>query len=144
MSYNIVKVKQFLKSKGGNPQFDVIQRRDKGESWNAHFESGNKELDFKYVKTIIPETEDGLIQIVKRISDDRIFHQGDLVEGTESGTCFIVSFSEDLIHCKVVFLDEEEYELEINDIESLEDLIADDIEAAYEADLGEDEEETTD
>lgn len=144
MTYNIKTVKQFLKSRGGAPQFDVIQRRDKGESWDAHFESGNKELDFKYVKTIISETDDGLIQIVKRISDDKIFHQGDLVEGTESGTCFIVSFCEDLIHCKVVFLDQEEFELEINDIESLEDLIAGDIEAAYEADFSEDEEETTD
>ena len=126
MERKIKKVKDFLKD--GPPQFDVILRRGKGEPMKISIHSQSKELKMDYTEMIYPQPEgEGLIKIAKRISDDSLFHISDLVETKDIGTCFIIGFSEDLIHCIVTNgieqknnIDEMKVEVQINDIEAYE------------------------
>jgi len=101
MSHKIKSVKEFIKD--GPPQFDIILRREKGEPVEFSVSSASEELKLDYFEMVYPEPgSEGLIKIVKRISDDAIFHTNDMVESKDIGSCFIVKFSEDLIHCFVL------------------------------------------
>lgn len=122
MEYKIQNVKDFLKN--GPPQFDVIVRREPGKSLAYKVHSATEDLDFKHEKMILPP-KDGIIQIVKRISDDHLFHQGDMVEIDKIGTCFVFEFSEDLIHCSIADLfDQKETTVEINQLIIVEEVEA--------------------
>jgi hypothetical protein len=101
MSHKIKSVKEFLKD--GPPQFDIILRREKGEPVVFHVSSTSEEIKLNYTESVLPEPgSEGLIKIVKRISDDAIFHTNDMIEAKEIGSCFIIGFSEDRIHCTVL------------------------------------------
>jgi len=101
MEHKIKTIREFIKD--GPPQFDVILRRDKGEPVQFSVSSESKEIDLEYIEMIYPEpTSDGLIKIVKRISDDAVFHTNDMVEVKGVGSCFIIKFEEDLINCYVL------------------------------------------
>ena len=117
-NHKIKKVKEFLTE--GIPQFDVIARHDPGKNIDMEVISGNEELIFKHTETLAPSSEEGIIHIVKRISDDQVFHQSDMVEAGDIGSCFIVEFKEDLIHCVVVVIFEQDDEakkiVEINQL----------------------------
>jgi hypothetical protein len=79
-----------------------------------------------------PENGNGIIQIVKRISDDTVFHQSDMVEAVDVGSCFIIEFKEDLIHCAVASLFEQApIIVEINQLTAHE-LVADELIDDYE------------
>lgn len=98
--HKIKKIKEYLKS--GRPQFDIINRREPGKNVEFDFKSGTSELDFEYRDTLFPpDNAEGIIQIVKRISDDQIFHQTDMVEVDGFGSSFLVEFKEDLVHCVI-------------------------------------------
>lgn len=104
MGYNILNVKDFLKN--DSPQFDVVLRHEQGESVSMEFGSDSEELEFAFKETIKPELSDkGVIKAVRRINDSQDLSTGDWVE-CEDGSCFILSFSEDRIHCDVVTVDE--------------------------------------
>lgn len=117
--YKIKTVKEYLKE--GPPQFDVILRRESGKVINVAIsihpdmveESGGAR-NFHFVLHP-PENGSGIIQIVKRISDDAVFHQSDMVEDKNGSTCYILEFKEDLIHVLVAFMfDQEPCLIEIN------------------------------
>jgi len=104
MDYNILNVKDFLRN--DSPQFDVILRHENGESVNMEFGSDSEELDFNFKEEIKPESpEQGVIKIVRRAFDAQILRTGDWVE-CEEGSCFILRFYEDKIHCDVITVDE--------------------------------------
>jgi hypothetical protein len=64
-----------------------------------------------------PENGQGIIQIVKRISDDVVFHQSDMVEAENLGSVFIIEFKEDLIHVVISSLfDQKPTLVQIKDI----------------------------
>lgn len=119
MDSKIKTIKEFLSN--GPPQFDIILRRDKGRVVtislpSSLFSNSKQETIFS------PESGNGIIQIVKRISDDKIFHQFLFVNSKSIGTCFILEFSEDLIHCVVIGISgKEDFKktVEINDLELL-------------------------
>lgn len=98
MEKRIKKVRDYFKN---GSQFDIILRRELEKSCDAHIlESNEFYADFRKEIGVSSETE-GAIQIVKRICDDKVFHKGDMIESKQFGTCFIIEFSEDLIHCSV-------------------------------------------
>ena len=101
MTRKIKTVKEFLKT--GAAQFDIILRRGKGEPVEFSVRSEGEDLKLAYTEMIYPEPgSEGLIKIVKRISDDEIFHTNDMVEAEGLGSCFILQFNEDLVHCTVL------------------------------------------
>jgi hypothetical protein len=117
--YKIKTIKEYLKE--GPPQFDIILRREAGKVVHVSILSGDELEELGGNRTISnmtlhpPENGNGIIQIVKRISDDQIFHQQDMVEADGVGSCFIVEFKEDLIHCAVANLfDQTPIVVEIN------------------------------
>lgn len=123
--YKIKTVKEFVKE--GPAQFDVILRRDIGKIVNInihmHPDTANELSEAKKVDMILspPENGKGIIRIVKRISDDVIFHQSDMVEATNIGSCFIIEFKEDLINVSVASLfDQEPTIIEINELTAQE------------------------
>lgn len=93
-------------------QFDIIQRSDPGKACDLSISSN----DFKFHFCAALFDSDGVIRIVKRISDDVLFYNGDMVELNDVGSVFIVSFKNDCIHCMVVDMDKKEYVVEINDL----------------------------
>lgn len=94
----IKKIKDYIKE--GPPQFDVILRLDAGKTVDVHVMSGKKDI---VNRTLVPpESGEGIIKIVKRINDDVVFHQSDMVDVENCESCFIVEFHEDLINCTVV------------------------------------------
>jgi len=112
----VKKINEFIAQSG--VQFDIILRRESGESFNFHVK-GPEEfpeiLDYK--ETIFSTHEhEGIIRIIKRVCDDSVFHQSDIVEIEGVGTCFIVEFCEDLIHCFVVDLDNTKRKVEVNNL----------------------------
>jgi hypothetical protein len=114
----------------GPPQFDVIQRREVGKTFNYKVLSTSDDLEFNYEETIQPPDNGlGIIWIVKRISDDQLFHQGDMIEVQEIGSCFVTEFKEDRIHCVVVGLFEQApIEVEVNQLISVVDVVVGDYE----------------
>lgn len=105
----ILTVKEFV-AQGGSPQFHVLARRKKGAVLNITvlpgvlFDNG-KQINSQepYSETLLPaEDSEGLIEIVQRISDDKIFHQGDCVVTKNNASAALISFSEDRIHCTVL------------------------------------------
>ena len=128
--YKIKTVKEFLK--GGPPQFDVILRREAGKSVDVkilmHPDTANELEGASDVDIVLnpPENGNGIIQIVKRISDDAVFHQSDMVEAENVGSCFIIEFKEDLTHVSVASLfDQEPTLVEINKLTAHELSIVD-------------------
>jgi hypothetical protein len=101
MERKIKTIKEFIKD--GPAQFDVILRRDKGEPVEFFVSSvdGESRVDYKEM-VYPPQGSEGLIKIVKRISDDGIFHTNDMIEAKDVGSCFIIGFNEDLVHCTVL------------------------------------------
>lgn len=129
--YKIKTVKEYLKE--GPPQFDVILRREAGKvvsiNIRMHPDTANELTDAKNVDMILPPPENGngIIQIVKRISDDAVFHQSDMVEAENVGSCFILEFKEDLIHVSVASLfDQEPTLIEINKLTAHEVTVEED------------------
>lgn len=135
MEHKIKSVKEFIKD--GPPQFDVILRHKKGEPTSFSVHSESEEMTLDYTEMVYPEPDsEGIIKIAKRICDDAVFHINDMVEVSGIGSCFIIGFSEDLIHCIVldVFAQDlgkenkpEKIQVQINHIEAHRDidLIAD-------------------
>lgn len=85
-------------------------------------EKEDKKHDGIFTKIIPPpESGEGIIQIVKRITDDKLFHQGDDVKTIDGNYGNIISFNEDRVHCELIFLFEQENNCtaihEINDLE---------------------------
>lgn len=85
-------------------------------------EKEDKKHDGIFTKIISPpESGEGIIQIVKRINDDKLFHQGDDVRTKEGSAGTIISFHEDRVHCEIIFLFEQEKDClrmsEINDLD---------------------------
>jgi len=118
--YKLKTIKEYLKD--GPPQFDVILRREAGKTIEFHIASHNEEAPGEHKETLFPpDSETGMIQIVKRISDDVTFQQSEMVEAKDIGSCFIIEFKEDLIHCVVADIFEQEDSakklVEINDVE---------------------------
>lgn len=108
MEHKIKTVKEFIKD--GPPQFDVILRHEKGEPVTFSVSSESEEIKLNYMEMTYPEPDsDGIIKIVKRICDDVVFHTNDMVEASGIGSCFIIGFSEDLIHCIVVDIFSQEF-----------------------------------
>lgn len=96
----IKKIKDYLKD--GPPQFDVILRREPGKVVTYSFASNSPEINFAHEGVLnLPEDGKGIIQIVKRISDDVIFHQSDMIEISGEDSAFVIEFKEDRIHCVV-------------------------------------------
>jgi hypothetical protein len=94
-------------------QFDIIQRSEVGKTCDLSISSTNF-IKFEF-HTILYDVG-GVIRIVKRISDDVLFYNGDMVELNEIGSVFVVSFKEDCVHCIVVDMDQKEHVVEINDL----------------------------
>ena len=113
------------KIKDISPQFDVILRRKPGSVATLTIYSGSigfeKEKPRAYEKNFYsPDENSQVIQIVKRITDDKLFHQADLVK-TFAGDGYIIEFKEDLITCKVAFIFAQKEknifsDIEINDL----------------------------
>lgn len=108
--HKVLTVKEFV-AQGGAPQFHVIARRDKSAVLNVtilrglEFENSPENKDNYHTETIFPEEgSDGLIQIVQRISDEKLFHQGDYVTLKNNTNVALIFFHEDRIHCTVVDL----------------------------------------
>ena len=114
MEHKIKSVKEFIKD--GPPQFDVILRREKGEPVMFSVSSDSKDMRPNYTEMAYPEPgSEGIIKI-KRICDDAVFHTSDMVEVAGIGSCFIIGFNEDLIHCTVIDVFYKEWEKETNQI----------------------------
>lgn len=106
MKHKIKTVKEFIKN--NSPQFDIILRGEPSQRDTITVVSGSEELPFEIRTTLSPPSKDkGIVKIVKRISDDKLFHQQDMVEVKDIGSCFIIEFKEDLIHCSVVCIVEQ-------------------------------------
>lgn len=114
MSIEIKTVKQFISH--SEAQFDIILRREPGETFDFHVKGPDEFPEIlDYSETIFSKHEhEGVIRIVKRICDDDVFHQSDLVEVGDIGTCFISEFCEDLIHCFVIDLDNTKHKVQVN------------------------------
>ena len=125
----IKKVKDYLKE--GPPQFDVILRLSPGKTVDVHIVFGEQSLVMKTLTP--PESGEGIIKIVKRISDDVLFHQSDMVDVDGKESVFIMEFREDRIHCSVAGLfDQEPFDVEINQLTAHEILIGAEAEEAEE------------
>lgn len=119
-NYKIKTVKEYLKE--GPPQFDIILRREVGRVVHVHVANSEPKEDeqIKDINIVLnpPESGLGIIRIVKRISDDVVFHQSDMVEcNAVGGSCVVIEFNENRIHCVVAGLfDQETTIVEINDL----------------------------
>jgi len=113
MRNRIKKVKEFLAE--GIPQFHVLDRRDAGKTVDIHVKSGAKDL---LVTTLFPpDSGEGIIKIVERISDGANFYQSDMVDVDTVGSAFIIEFKEDRVHCSVGGLFDQELTIvEINQL----------------------------
>lgn len=109
MSVHVKNINEFLSSL---VQFDIIQRSDPNKA--CVFSISSKDFDFNFHATL--HDLNGVIRIVKRISDDILFYNCDMVELDGAGSVFIVSFSDDCVHCKVIDLDKQEHIVEINEL----------------------------
>ena len=109
MTIHVKNIQEFLSSL---VQFDIIQRSDEGKACELHISS--KDFKFEFHKTLFDIG--GVIRIVKRISDDVLFYNGDMVELDQVGSVCIVSFNDNCIHCMVVDMDQKEHMVEINDL----------------------------
>jgi hypothetical protein len=100
------KIKKF--NSGETLQFTVIQRGKPGDDSNILIEMSQLTAeDLGKTETVVNKTkiEDvsgiGVIQKVQRISDKEEFRQAEMVEIDGKNSSFLISFSEDLIHCEV-------------------------------------------
>lgn len=121
MNNKIKTIKEFIFD--GPPQFDIILRRKKGNSvtYNMSF-ALNVDKSFKQ-ETLFPvDSQTGIIQIVKRISDDSIFHQFVFVKTKNDSNCFIVEFNEDLVHCVILCENDDKKIVEMNDLKKIPDV----------------------
>jgi hypothetical protein len=110
MAIHVKNINEFLSSL---VQFDIIQRSEVGKTCDLSISSTNF-IKFEFHTTLYDVG--GVIRIVKRISDDVLFYNGDMVELNEIGSVFVVSFKEDCVHCIVVDMDQKEHVVEINDL----------------------------
>lgn len=109
MTIHVKNIQEFLNSL---VQFDIIHRSEAGKACDLRISS--KDFKFEFQKTL--HDVGGVIRVVKRISDDVLFYNGDMVELDEVGSVFIVSFNDNCIHCMVVDMDQKEHMVEINDL----------------------------
>ena len=109
MSVHVKNINEFLSSL---VQFDIIQRSEVGKTCDLHISSNDFKFDFH---TTLYDAG-GVIRIVKRISDDVLFYNCDLVELSGVGSVFIISFKDDCVHCVVFDMDQKGHLVEINDL----------------------------
>lgn len=116
------KVKKF--SVGANPQFIVLERGAVGETRDIILipvGEEEKEMGSEIKQTIYSaDSEYGFIKKVQRIKDSEIFEVNEIIDGQGLDTSVIVEFDEDLVHCSIAGVLEQNYKPEKVEINLLE------------------------
>lgn len=126
--YEIKKIREYLKE--GIRKFSVLERGEIGKVITMtiiHSVNSINKQECKEEATtsfaIFPDGESGVIKTVSRLSDEKIFKQSDYIYFIRDNTqsCgYIKQFKEDLIHCVIIELFEQNDECEkIIDIDNV-------------------------